>query len=73
MQRMEEKHLLVPKNHYRNKWLALGMAVFGVLLGDAFGASLQNMAILAIGLLIGVVIGMTIGTGMDKKAGEEGR
>ncbi len=73
IQRMEQKHRLVTKNHYRNKWLALGMAIFGLPLGVALGSSLGNMAFLAIGLPIGMVIGMAIGAGMDKKAGEEGR
>lgn len=70
---IEKELKLVTKNHYRNTWLALGMAVFGVPLGVAFGASLGNMAFLGIGLPIGMVIGMAMGTGMDKKAFKEGR
>ena len=36
--RLIEKELkLVPKNHYRNIWLALGIAAFGVPLGVVFG------------------------------------
>ncbi|WP_154853551.1 hypothetical protein [Cyclobacterium xiamenense] len=73
IQRMEQKHHLVPKNHYRNKWLALGMVLFGLPMGLTLGSSLGNMAFLAIGLPIGMVIGMAIGTGMDKRAEEEGR
>ncbi len=69
-----EKELgLVPKNYYRNMWPALGMSVFGVPLGVAFGASLNNMAYLGIGLPIGLVIGMAIGTQKDKKALAEGK
>ena len=49
------------------------MAAFGLPIGAGFGASLQNMAFLGIGLPIGMAIGMAIGTGMDKKAFEEGR
>jgi len=70
---IEKDQKLVTKNHYRNTWLAVGMAVFGIPLGAAFGASLGNMAFLGIGLPIGMVIGIAVGTGMDKKAFEEGR
>lgn len=70
---IEKKLKLVTKNHYRNTWLAIGMAVFGIPLGVAFGTSLQNMAFIGIGLPIGMVIGMAVGSGMDKKAFEEGR
>jgi len=70
---IEKELKLVTKNHYRNMWLALGMAVFGLPLGVAFGTSLGNMGLLGIGLPIGMVIGMALGLGMDKKAFEEGR
>jgi hypothetical protein len=69
-----EKNLkLVPKNYYRNMWMVLGMSVFGVPMGVAFGASLGNMGYLAIGLPIGLAIGIGVGDGMDKKALKEGR
>lgn len=72
--RLLEKDLkLVPRNYYRNMWMALGMAVFGIPLGAAFGTSLGNMAYLGIGLPIGLVIGLKFGDGMDKKALKEGR
>jgi hypothetical protein len=70
---IEKEHKLVTKNHYRNRWLALGMAVFGIPLGVAFGASLGNMAFLGIGLPIGMAIGSAVGAAMDKKAFEQGR
>ena len=70
---IEKKQNLVTKNHYRNTWLAVGMAVFGIPLGVAFGVSLGNMAFLGVGLPIGMAIGIAVGTGMDKKALEEGR
>ena len=70
---IEKELKLVPKNLYRTRWMAIGMSVFGVPLGMAFGASLDNMAFLGIGIPIGMVIGMAIGAGMDKKAFEEGR
>jgi hypothetical protein len=72
--RLIEKELkLVPKNHYRNIWMALGIAAFGVPIGVGFGASLGNMAFMGIGIAMGIPIGLAIGTGLDKKAAEEGR
>jgi hypothetical protein len=70
---LEKELKIVPKNHYRNTWLAIGMAAFGIPFGVAFGAILGNMAFLGIGLPIGMVIGIAVGTGMDKKAFDEGR
>lgn len=70
---LEKELKLVPKNTYRTRWMAIGMSVFGVPIGVAFGASLGNMAFLAIGIPIGMSIGIAIGTGMDRKAYEEGR
>lgn len=72
--RLVEKELkIVPKNYYRNLWMGLGMAAFGVPLGVAFGASMGNMAFLGIGLPIGLAIGTAVGMSMDKKAMEEKR
>ncbi len=70
---LEKEVKIVPKHYYRNLWMALGMAAFGIPMGVAFGMSLGNMAFLAIGLPIGLAIGIAVGTGMDKKAAEEGR
>ena len=70
---IEKEKKLVPKNAYRTRWMAIGMSVFGVPIGMGFGASLGNMAFLAIGIPIGMSIGIAIGAGMDKKAKEEGR
>ena len=70
---IETEQKLVPKNTYRNRWMAIGMSVFGVPLGVGFGAGLGNMAFLAIGIPLGMAIGIAIGAGMDKKALEEGR
>ena len=64
--RLIEKELkLVPKNHYRNIWLALGIAAFGVPLGVVFGLSLGNMAFMGIGMPIGIPIGLAIGSGLE--------
>lgn len=70
---IEKELKFVPKNLYRNRWMAIGMTVFGVPFGLVFGISLNNMAFLAIGLPIGMAVGMAIGAGMDKKALLEGR
>lgn len=70
---LQEKLNWVPKDYYRNQWMALGMSVFGLPMGVALGISLDNMAFMAAFLPIGMVIGMALGAGMDKKAAEEGR
>jgi hypothetical protein len=70
---VEKELKLVPKNHYRNLWLAIGMAVFGLPLGAAFGLGLDNMAFIGIGLPMGILIGMAVGSEMDKKARQKGR
>ncbi|WP_234369063.1 hypothetical protein [Brumimicrobium mesophilum] len=70
---IEKKLNLVTKNHYRNTWLAVGMAAFGVPIGVVFGIALGNMGLLGIGLPIGMVIGIAVGSGLDKKAFEDGR
>lgn len=70
---IEKEHKLVTINHYRNIWLALGMSVFGIPLGVAFGASLGNMGFIGIGFPIGMVIGIAVGTSLDKKASVNGK
>ena len=64
---------LVAKNHYQLQWLALGMAVFGIPMGVAFGMSLGNLAFLGIGLPIGMAIGIAVGNSKDKQAEEQGK
>ncbi len=70
---IEKELKLVPKNLYRNRWMVLGMSVFGVPMGAAFGVSLGNMSFLAIGIPIGMAIGIAVGVSMDKKAFDEGK
>lgn len=70
---MEKQHKIVPKGYYQQLWLPLGMSVFGIPMGVAFGLSLGNLAFLGIGLPIGMAIGMAVGAGMDQKAAKEGR
>lgn len=73
LSQVEKAHKIVVKNYYRNTWMSLGMAAFGLPLGVVFGTSLGNMAFLGIGLPIGMAIGIAVGSGMDIKASEEGR
>ena len=70
---LEKQLKVVPKNYYRNIWMALGMGAFGVPLGVAFGMSIGNMGMMAIGIPIGMAVGLGVGMSMDKKAFEEGR
>lgn len=70
---LEKEMKIVPKNHYRNTWMVVGMSAFGLPLGVAFGAAMKNMGLLGIGLPIGMAIGLAVGSGMDKKAEDEGR
>ncbi|WMI69306.1 hypothetical protein [Mangrovimonas sp. YM274] len=70
---LEKELQLVPKNYYRQKWLAIGISVFGIPLGVVFGTSFGNMAFLGIGLPIGMAMGIAVGTEKDKKAQAEGR
>lgn len=70
---LEQRLKIVPKNYYRNLWMAVGMAAFGLPIGVVFGLSIGNMGLIAIGLPIGMGIGTVAGTGMDKKAAREGR
>lgn len=70
---LEKDVKIVPKNHYRNLWLALGMTVFGIPIGLIFGSSIDNMGLMTLGLPIGMTIGIAVGSQMDKKAFEEGR
>jgi len=72
-QTLDRKMKIVPKNAYRNRWLAIGMVVFGMPLGTVYGISMGNMAFIGVGIPIGMVFGMAIGARMDKKAAKEGR
>jgi hypothetical protein len=40
LKKLEKELKLVPKHHYRNLWMVLGMSVFGIPMGVAFGAAL---------------------------------
>ncbi len=69
-----EKELhLIPKNYHRNRWIALGMAAFGIPFGVAFSFALDNLAFLGIGIPIGLAIGLALGSAKDKKVQQEGK
>ncbi len=70
---VEEELQYVSKHHYRNQWMALGIAVFGVTLGTVFSSILDNYSFMSIGIPIGMVIGMSYGTTLDKKAEADGK
>lgn len=67
-QHLEKELKLVRKGHYKTMWLALGMAIFGVPLGVAFGFAMNNLGLLGVGIPIGMAIGIALGAGMDAKA-----
>ena len=69
---IEKKLKIVPKNHYRNTLLAVGIAT-GVAVGITIGSSTGNMSLLAMGITIGMAIGMAAGTSKDKKAKDSGK
>lgn len=70
---VEKAFKIVPKNYYRNQWLALGMTAFGLPIGVAFGMSIGNIGLMAVGLPIGMSFGLAVGMQMDKKAAETGK
>lgn len=73
LKHIEKEHKLVIKNHYRNIWLAVGMASFGIPVGVVLGTSLNNMAFIGLGIPIGIGIGIAVGAGLDKRAFQDGR
>ena len=71
---LEKELKIAPKNHYRNLWSGVGIAVFGIPIGFAlYSIGGSNTAFYAGGIPIGMVIGMSVGSSMDKKAHKEGR
>lgn len=70
---LEKELKIVPKNYYRTLWMGLGMAVFGVPIGIALSAGINNYGMLGAGFAIGIGIGLAVGSEMDRKASVEGR
>jgi hypothetical protein len=71
LKRVEKETKIVPKNHYRNVWMLLGMSAFGMPIGVSFGILMGNLALLGLGLPIGMAVGLAVGSGLDKKACKE--
>ncbi len=67
-----EKVKMVPISYYKTLWMSLGMAIFGVPMGVAFSAALNNYAFIGIGLPIGMVMGMAVGQKKDEEAKKNG-
>lgn len=70
---IHSKLKLVTRNHYRNMWMAIGLAVFGIPMGVAIGFIIDNIGLLGIGLPFGFLFGLIVGNILDKKAIEEDR
>lgn len=69
-----EKNLrLVPKNHYMVLGMSMGMVLFGIPLGVAFGSAYDNYTFISFGLPIGLSLGLAVGVHLDKKAAEQGK
>lgn len=73
LKHIEKKTNIVPKNHFRKRWLSLGSGAFGLPIGVVLGAGSGNMGLLGAGIPIGMGIGIVVGSSMDKKAFNEGR
>ena len=72
IQTLVKEEKIVPAGYYKMLWMSLGMAAFGIPMGVAFSASLDNYAFIGIGLPIGMVIGMAIGAKKDEDAKKKG-
>jgi hypothetical protein len=73
MEFLEKKLNIVPKNHYRNQWMSLGMSLFGLPWGVVLSIITNNWAFVGIGLPFGMGIGILVGSKKDKEAFKEGR
>lgn len=71
--RLEKELKLVTINHYRDRWMLLGMSPIGMAIGIAIGIIKDNMGLLGIGLAIGMIIGMLVGASMDENAKKAGK
>jgi hypothetical protein len=72
IKKLEKDHKIVPKGYYQTLWLALGMSIFGVPMGMAFGAAIGNIAMFGIGIPIGMAIGIAVGSQKDAAAAKNG-
>jgi hypothetical protein len=72
LKHLEKTHGLVQPGHYRSQWMAIGMVVFGLPIGTAFGIAVDNTALVGVGLPIGLAIGLSVGSAKDKEAARKG-
>ncbi len=70
---LEKELKMVPKNHYQTKWMGMGMVMFGIPIGIALSAGIDNYGMIGAGIAIGIGIGVAVGMDMDRKAKDEGR
>lgn len=70
---LESELGIVAKNHYRNQWMALGLAAFGIPLGVVLGMLADNYGLMGLGMAIGLPVGMLIGKKKDDKAAADGK
>lgn len=69
---MEKELKVVPKSHYKRKYMVIGMAAFGIPLGVVYGSIFDNYAFIGVGLPIGMSLGIAIGSEKDKKVFKQG-
>ena len=72
LKKIEKELNLVVKNHFRNRWLGIGMAL-GIAIGSALGTGTGNQGLIGLGLPLGMAMGLSYGTNLDKKAKIEGK
>lgn len=70
---LEKEHKITPRNYHRNRWMGIGMLIYGIPIGIVLSTTLGNFAFIGIGIPFGLSIGIAIGTNKDKKAKDEGR
>lgn len=70
---LEKELKIVPKKHYQNRWMLIGMVFIGIPLGIIAGYTLKNIDLSILGIPFGYSIGLLIGIFQDKKALSEGR
>lgn len=70
---LEDELNLVPRKHYQNRWMLIGMVFIGIPTGILVGYTLKNIDLSIIGIPLGYAIGMLIGIKKDKKAQAAGK
>jgi hypothetical protein len=69
-----EKDLgIVKKHHYTHRWMAIGLAVFGIPIGAILSSTLGNMAFSASASGVGMAIGIAVGHAKDKQIEKAGK